>query len=236
MNKSLAAAAMFGCLLVCSTAEARGTARLVTSEAAEVIDRPVLGLQRSAVPLFAGVAVDTSLIADLALLLNVGLRYAGEFGPHRLVVGARYSHFVGAEVYTQFINGQAPPVKRFEPALSGPAAYAVVGTTFGKLLVQLEAKGAMYTSQPEGVTEPRVLVYAATTLGVSLPLGDAWAINLEGGARLSGGPLLKGAAGIRFTGQHFGFSAGAAYLGLSDPILPLDDFPIVPAADLWWTF
>lgn len=235
MNRTFVAAGMIACLVVCTSAEARGTARLVTSDAAEVIDRPVLGLQRTAVPVFGGVALDTSLIADLALLLNAGVRFAAELGTHRIVVGARYSHFVGAKIYTQVINGQAPVVKRFEPALSGPSAYAVYGMAFGKLLLQVEAKAAFYTSQPEGA-EPSTILYAATTLGVSIPLGDAWAVNLEGGARIAGGPLLKGAAGLRFTGEHFGFSAGAAYLGLSDPILPLDDFPIVPAVDLWWSF
>lgn len=225
MIRNLLLGGALACLLVPALAGARGTARLVTSDAAEVIDAPVLGLQRTAVPVFGGLALDTSLIADAFLLLNAGARFALAAGDLRFVVGARYAHFVGAEVYSRVINAQAPIVKRFEPRMSGPSAYAVAGMTFGKLLVQLEARAALYQHP-----------YASATLGVSVPLGDTWSLSAEAGTRLAGGPLLKAAAGVRYVGHNLGFSLGAAYLGLADPILPIENFPVVPVVDLWWSF
>ena len=81
-----------GTLLGSSQAHAfnhAGNARLLASDEAAAIKKPVLGLQRSAVPLAWGFALDTSVLADAALAPNLGLRWGLEAGPHRFVIGAR---------------------------------------------------------------------------------------------------------------------------------------------------
>lgn len=66
-----------------------GNARLLTTDEAAVIEHPVLGLQRSAVPLGAGLALDTSVYADLFLAPNLGLRMKGG-SKMRAAGGVRY--------------------------------------------------------------------------------------------------------------------------------------------------
>lgn len=208
-----------------SPALAKGTARLLSTDAAEPIERAVIGLQRTAVPLGAGFALDTSLLADLALAPNVGLRWGVELGPHRLVLGARYTHFVGTGIYSSFINSQAPIVKRYEPEFSGPSFYGVYGLELGSLLLQAEGRVTLFA-----------LPYASITGAAVLSLSDSFALVAEAGTRLVGGPALRAAGGIRFTGEHFGFTLGAAYVGITDPLLPVDEVPVLPAIDLSYTF
>ncbi|HEX8699621.1 MAG TPA: hypothetical protein VF815_12335, partial [Myxococcaceae bacterium] len=142
-------------LVLCAPFEARaqsqegfqpGNARLLTTDAAATLEHPVLGLQRSAVPLPGGFALDTSLYADLLLAPNLGLRWAVAAGPHRIVLGARYTHFVGASVYSDIVEGQEPAIQRFEPSLSGPTFYGVYGLVLGRLSVQGEARYARFES------------------------------------------------------------------------------------------
>ena len=204
---------------------AKGTARLLSVDAAEPIDRAVLGLQRTAVPLFGGIAVDTSLLADLALAPNLGLRWGQAFGDHRLVLGARYTQFVGTSIYSQLVNAQAPVVKRYEPTFSGPGLYALYGYQAGPVLMQLEGR-MTYFSTP----------LTTVTAAVAWNLTDAFALVVEGGVRFAGGPFLRAAGGLRYTGEHFGFTLGAAYVGLSDPLVPGENLPVIPALDLSYTF
>ncbi|MBZ4418083.1 hypothetical protein K8638_16445 [Myxococcus sp. RHST-1-4] len=201
------------------------TARLMGTDAAEVIDAPVLGLQRTAIPLFAGLAVDTSLYADALLAPNLGLRWAVAAGPHRVVLGARYTHFVGASVYSDAVESEAPAIRRFEPELTGPSFYGVYGLVLGPLLVQGEARYARYTSD-----------YLSFTAGVGLNFAGNWSVVGEAGVRVEGGSSLRAAAGIRYGGDHFGFGLGAAYVDLSDPALPGESLPVLPVFDLSWTF
>ena len=95
MGPALAAAALAA---FSGPARAGGDGRLLTTDAAEALDAPVLGLQRSALPLAGGVAIDTALLADLGLVANLGLRWAAEVGVQRFVAGARWAQFVGAAV------------------------------------------------------------------------------------------------------------------------------------------
>ena len=213
--------------------EARaGNGRLLSTDEAAAIQHPVLGLQRSAVPLVWGFALDTSLLADLALTPNLGLRWGLEAGPHRFVVGARYTRFVGAQIASDFVQSQQPAVTRFEPSFSGPSAYALYGLKVGQLLLQVEARHAIYEITTTSFTGAVVLNFAGNwsllgELGLRLRRED---IDMDNG--------LRGAAGIRYAGDNFGFSLGAAYVGLRDPMLPVNEgsIPIIPAFDLSWTF
>ncbi len=202
-----------------------GNGRLLTTDEAAVIDRPVLGLQRSAVPLALGFAVDTSLYADLLLAPNLGLRWAAEAGPHRFVVGARYTQFVGASVYSSFVEDQEPAVTRFEPSFSGPSFYGLYGINLGGLLVQGEVRYGLYETD-----------YLSLTGAVALKLVGNWWLLGEVGTRFSGGASLRGAAGLRYGGESFGLALGASYAGLEDPMIPDGSVPVLPVLDLSWTF
>lgn len=201
------------------------TARLMTTDAAEVIDAPVLGLQRTALPLFGGLAVDTSMYANALLAPNLGLRWALAAGAHRLVVGARYTHFVGASVYSARVESETPAIQRFEPELSGPSFYGVYGLVLGPLLVQGEARYGHYTSD-----------YLSFTGGAGLNFHGNWSVVAEAGVRVEGGSAFRAAAGIRYGGDGLGFGLGAAYVDLSDPALPGENLPVLPVFDLSWTF
>ncbi len=218
------------CPLSAAVAEPRaggpsGNARLLTTDEAAVIAHPVLGLQRSAVPLGAGLAVDTSLYADLLLAPNLGLRWAMEAGPHRFVLGARYTHFMGASVYSSFIEGQEPAIDHFRPSLSGPTLYGVYGLVMGPLAVQGEARFAHYES-----------TYMAVTGAAAFHLTETLSLIGELGVRLKGGSRLRAAAGVRYGGERFGMALGAAYVDVKDPAFPGGGFAILPVFDLSWTF
>lgn len=202
---------------------ARADARLLTVDAAETIDHPVIGLQRTAVPIVAGFAIDTSLIGDIALAPNLGVRWAMSFGQHTVVVGARYAQFVGADVYSSLINSSVPQVKRFAPTFSGPSFYALYGYDLGAVLLQVEARYSLYQYSDLSLTG-----------SASLKLSDAWSIVGELGGRILGVPPVRASLGVRFTGDHFGFTLGATYVGIDDPLLPA--IPVLPALDLSWSF
>jgi hypothetical protein len=202
-----------------------GNGRLLTTDAAEPIDRHVLGLQRSALALPWGLAVDTSLYADILLAPNLGLRWAATTGPHRFVVGARYTHFVGTSVYSDFVSGQEPAVTRFAPQLSGPSVYAAYGLSLGALLLQVEGRYAHYVSD-----------YASVTGAAAYNLVGRWWLIGEVGTRFVGGAALRGAAGVRYGGESFGLALGASYAGLEDPMLPDGGVSVLPVFDLSWTF
>lgn len=208
-----------------STGVRTNTARLMGTDAAEVIDAPVLGLQRTALPLFAGLAVDTSLYANALLAPNLGLRWAAAFGPHRVVLGARYTHFVGASVYSDIVESETPSIQRFEPELSGPSFYGVYGLELGPLLVQGEARYAHYTSD-----------YLSFTGAVAFNFVGNWSVVGEAGVRVKGGTTPRAAAGIRYGGEHFGFGLGATYADLNDPAVPGEELPVLPVLDVSWTF
>lgn len=216
-------------LLAFADAEPAGvrtnTARLMTTDAAEVIDAPVIGLQRTAIPLFAGLAVDTSLYADALLAPNLGLRWALAAGPHRFVLGARYIQFVGKSVYSDAVTSEAPALKSFEPELSGPSFYAVYGLALGPLQLQGEARYGRYTSD-----------YLSFTGGVGLNFAGHWSVVAEAGVRVKGGNAFRAAAGIRYGGEGLGLGLGAAYVDLNDPALPGESLPVLPVLDLSWTF
>ncbi|CAM4316078.1 MULTISPECIES: hypothetical protein [Myxococcus] len=203
------------------------TARLLTTDAAEVIDAPVLGLQRTALPLFAGLAVDTSMYANALLAPNVGLRWAMAASPHRVVLGARYTHFVGASVYSDVVTSGAdtPALQRFEPELSGPSFYGVYGLSLGPVLVQGEARYGLYTSD-----------YLSFTGALAFNFAGHWSVVGEAGVRVKGGSTLRAAAGIRYGGEHFGLGVGATYVDMSDPALPGESLPVLPVVDLSWSF
>lgn len=209
--------------LVTTPARAAGDGRLLAMEAAEPIDHPVLGLQRTALPIAAGFALDTSLLGDLALALNLGVRWGAAFGDHRVVVGARYTHFVGAGVYSSIINGQQPVVKRFAPSLSGPTLYAAYGLELGALTLHAEGRYARLYYDSAGVN-----------VAAALHLTPGWSVVGEVGYRFLGVPPLHAALGIRFVGERLSFSLGAAYVGIDDPLLP--SIPVLPAVDLSWSF
>ena len=202
-----------------------GNGRLLTTDAAAVIAHPVLGLQRSAVPLVGGLVLDTSLIADLMLAPNLGLRWAMAAGPHRFVAGARYTHFMGASVYSSVVEGQEPAIDRFEPTLSGPTVYGAYGLALGPLSVQGEARYARYESD-----------YFAVTGAAALHLTETFQLIAEAGVRLKGGSKLRGAAGVRYGGKNLGLALGAAYVDIDDPAFPGGGFAVLPVLDLSWTF
>ena len=56
--------------------------------------------------------------------------------------------------------------------------------------------------------------------------------------RLRDGYPLRGAAGLRYAGENFGFSLGAAYVDVTEPLLPFNEgrLPLLPAVDLSWAF
>jgi hypothetical protein len=201
-----------------------GNARLLTTDAAAVIEHPVLGLQRSALALPAGLALDTSLYADLLLAPNLGLRWALAAGPHRFVFGARYTHFVGASVYSDIVESREPAIQRFEPSLSGPTFYGAYGLVLGRLLVQGEGRYARYEMD-----------YAAVTGAVAFQLTEAWAVIGEVGVRLKGGSRLRAAGGVRYGGENLGLAVGAAYVSLDDPVFA-EGIPVAPVLDVSWTF
>lgn len=199
-------------------------ARLMTSDSAEPIDHVVLGLQRTAVPLFAGVALDSSLYADLALAPNVGLRWSGLVPGGRAAVGARWTQFVGASVYSSVVSGQQPLVQRFEPSLSGPTVYAVYGYFTEGLRVTAEARWQGWTYRS-----------LAATLGVALPVTAHLTVTAEATGRGIGTPTAAGAVGVRYGGEHLGAGLGVAYVGVDDPLLGFN-LPIMPVLDLSWSF
>lgn len=220
-----------GLALLLTTPAAASTGRLLISDSAEVLDAPVIGLQRSALVLPAGFAVDTSLLADLLLVLNAGVRWSGKYEFHRFVLGARYAHFVGTPVYSAILNAQEAQLQRFEPALSGPSFYGVYGMSLGPVLVQVEAR-----------LELMDVLSASVTAGARLRLVDWLAITAEAGYRITptvsdparAAPPLRAAAGLRFGGEHGQLSVGAAYVGIEDPML--GSIPILPVIDLAWSF
>ncbi len=201
------------------------TARLMTTDAAEVIDAPVLGLQRTAIPLFGGLAVDTSVYADALLAPNLGLRWALAAGPHRFVLGARYTHFIGADVYSDVVTSEEPALQSFEPELSGPSFYGVYGLALGPLLVQGEARYGHYTTD-----------YLSFTGSAGFNFFGPWSVVAEAGVRVTGGSAFRAAAGLRYGGVGLGFGLGAAYVDMSDPALPGESLPVLPVVDLSWTF
>lgn len=204
-----------------------GNARLLSSDEAAVIKHPVLGLQRSALPLGLGFAVDTSVLADAALAANLGVRWALETGPHRFVVGARYTKFMGNGIITDYITSKQPAVKNLEIDFQGPSAYALYGVQFGRVLVQAEVRHWRYQT-------------ATTTATGALVVNLVGNLSLVGefGVRFKEGYPLRGAAGIRYAGNNFGFSLGAAYVDVNESLLPINDghIPFAPAFDLSWTF
>jgi hypothetical protein len=204
-----------------------GDARLLSSDEAAAIKHPVIGLQRSAMPLGLGFAVDTSVLADAALAPNLGVRWALEAGPHRFVVGARYTKFMGNKILSDFITQQQPAVKKLEIDFSGPSAYALYGVQFGPVLVQAEVRHYRYQT-----------AFTTGTAGLVLNFAGNWSLVGELGLRFNQGNKLRGAAGLRYAGDNFGFSLGAAYADLSEPLLPVNDghVPFIPAFDLSWTF
>ncbi len=204
-----------------------GNARLLASDEAAAIKKPVIGLQRSAVPLAFGFALDTSVLADAALAPNLGLRWGMEVGPHRFVVGARYTKFLGSQVLSDFVSSQQPAVKKFEIDFEGPSAYALYGLQLGPVLMQGEVRHWRYQSATTTATGALVVNFAGN-----------WSVVGEFGVRLEEGLPLRGAAGIRYAGDNFGFSLGAAYVDITEPLLPVNEgrIPIIPAFDLSWTF
>jgi hypothetical protein len=200
------------------------TGRLLTTDAAEVVDDAVLGLQRTAIPIAGGFAVDTALLADLALVLNGGVRWAGEADVHRFVLGARYAHFVGTPVYSALLASQEPQLVRFEPTLSGPTFYAVYGVQLPSILLQVEGRYELMSTAT-----------ASITAGARFNLNPSWALMLEAGYRFFALNPYRAAAGIRLGGESGGaITVGAAYVGIEDPMLP--SYPILPVLDLSWSF
>jgi hypothetical protein len=202
-----------------------GNARLLTTDSAAAIAHPVLGLQRSALALPGGFSLDTSLYADLLLAPNLGLRWATQAGPHHIAAGARYTHFVGQAVYSNFIEGQEPAIQSFEPSLSGPTFYGAYGLDLGVLSVHGEARYAIYES-----------TYFAVTGAAALHFSKSFAVIGEIGTRLKGGSKLRAAAGVRYGGENLGLALGAAYVDIKDPAFPGGGFSILPVFDLSWTF
>ncbi|MBJ6763519.1 hypothetical protein JGU66_22350 [Myxococcaceae bacterium JPH2] len=199
--------------------------RWLTTDAAEGLDAPVLGLQRSALPLVAGLAVDTSVYGDALLALNAGLRWSGAVGPHRLVLGARYTHLVGRSVYSSIVTSKEPALERFSPELSGPSFYAVYGVSLGSVLIQGEARYATFDTD-----------YLSLTATAAWNFLGHWSLVAEGGVRIKGGDTPRGALGVRYGGEHLGLGVGLAYVDLSDPALPGKDLPVLPVIDLSWIF
>jgi hypothetical protein len=200
-----------------------GDGRLLIGDSAEPIDTVVIGLQRTAVPIVPGLVVDTATLADAALALNGGLRYGQAFGSVQVVAGARWVQFVGSGVYGSWVKDHAPEVSQFDSSMHGPEAYGAIGEKLGKVLIQAQVRYQHFSSD------------SLTVLGgVVVPLFGDFGLVVEAGGELLHGAEFRGAAGVRYAGQHFGFSLGAAYLHLSDPLL--GDFPVTPECDLSWSF
>ena len=233
LGRTVAAGLVLGALgTLLGSAEAHafnhaGNARLLASDEAAVIKKPVIGLQRAALPLALGFALDTSVLADAALAPNLGLRWAMEAGPHRFVVGARYTKFLGNQVLSDFVASQQPAVKKFEIDFEGPSAYALYGLQLGPVLVQGEVRHWRYQTATTAATAALVYNFAGN-----------WSVVGEFGVRFQEGYPLRGAAGLRYAGDNFGFSLGAAYVDVTEPLLPVNEgrLPILPAFDLSWTF
>ena len=204
-----------------------GNARLLTSDEAAAIRRPTIGLQRTAIPIALGIAVDTSLLADLVTAANLGVRWGAEFGIHRVVVGARYTQFLGSGKASEFISSQVPEITRFDVNFNGPSFYALYGIVLGRLLVQGEVRHSIYQTTITTVTGAAVLNLVGSLSAVG-----------EVGVRFAEGMPLRGALGLRYGGEHLGLSLGVAYVGLVEPLLPYNEgrVPFLPALDLSWTF
>ncbi len=202
-----------------------GNARLLTTDAAAVIEHPVLGLQRSAVAAAGRLRAGHLAVSRICCWLPTS-DCAGPSPPGRTGwwLGARYTHFVGASVYSDDVESQEPAIQRFEPSLSGPTFYGVYGLVLGRLTVQGEARFARFESS-----------YLAVTGAAALNLAGAWALIGEVGVRLKGGSRLRAAAGVRYGGENFGLALGAAYVDLNDPVFP-GGLPVAPVLDLSWTF
>src|SRR4051812_31909306 len=153
-------------------APAAGDARWVSMDAPEALDATVLGLQRSAVALPGGFAVDTSVLADIGLLPNLGVRWAMVAGPHRFVAGARYALFVGTGAYSAAINALQPVVKSYDPRYGGPSAYAVYGLSLGPLTLAAEVRARLMT-----------FLSGSLTAGAAFAFNESWSVVLEGGIR-----------------------------------------------------
>ena len=205
-----------------------GNARLLATDEAAPIKHAVIGLQRTALPLALGIAVDTSVLADAALAANVGVRWGAEAGRHRFVVGARYTQFLGNSLLADAIAEQDSPVKRFDVDFGGPSAYALYGLVVGPLLVQVEARHSRYQT-----------VSTTATAAVVFNFAHRFAAVGELGVRVNkAGYPLRGALGLRYAGQGLGASLGVAYVDVTEPMLPYNGgrVPFLPAFDLSWTF
>lgn len=206
-----------------------GDARLLSSDEAAPIKHTVIGLQRTAIPLGWGFAVDTALLADAALAANVGVRWGVEFGPNRLVLGARYTQFLGNSVLSKFVTSQEPIVKTYDVTFRGPSFYALYGLALGsRLLVQVEGRYSNYQTVNATVTAAAVFNFAGR-----------WSVVGELGVRINKEGLpLRGAAGLRYGGENLGLSLGVVYADLTEPMLPVNSgkIPFIPALDLSWTF
>ena len=202
-----------------------GTARLLTTDAAEPLDQHVLGLQRTALALPGGFALDTALLADLGLVLNAGVRWAGAVDMHRFSAGVRYAHFVGKGTVNDFVTEREELVTRFEPEFSGPTVYATYGIALGKGLVQVEGRYSKYDVD-----------IGTLIAGALVPFTEHFGLALEGGAQLIGRKTPRFGAGLRYAGPHLGFTLGAAYLNLEDPLLPDGKLRFLPVLDLSWSF
>ncbi|MET0402289.1 MAG: hypothetical protein ABW123_07785 [Cystobacter sp.] len=200
-----------------------GNARLLSSDEAAPIKHLTLGLQRTAIPLALGIAVDTSLLADLATAANVGVRWGAEWGMHRFVVGARYTKFLGGETASRFLSSQVPAVTSIDVNFSGPSAYALYGVVLGRLLIQAEVRHSIY----------QTTITTATGAAVLRLVGDLSAVG-EFGVRFSNGLPLRGAVGLRYGGRTLGVSLGVAYVDITESLLPYNNgrIPFLPAFDL----
>jgi hypothetical protein len=211
-------------VVVLAAQEARaGNARLLAMDAAETIDHPVIGLQRTAIPIVGGIAIDTSLFANIALAPNIGLRWAVGFGDHRIALGARYTHFVGSGVYGAFVTSQQHVVKKFEPTFSGPTFYGLYGVKLGPVGLHAEVRYSRLSYDS-----------LSTNGAVAFSVTKEWAVVGELGYRILGLPQLHAAAGLRYTGKNLGLTVGVAYVGFADPMFP--QLPVLPAFDLSWSF
>ena len=211
------------CALACATTAWAGDGRLLIGDAAEPIDTPVVGLQRTAIPLVPGLVIDTATLADAALALNGGLRYGQAFGITRVVVGARWVQFVGSGAYGSYVKGNEPAISQFDSSLSGPEAYGAFGVQLGAVLLQAQVRYQHFSSDT-------LTLLAGAVLRLVGNLGLA----LEAGGQLLNAADFRGAAGLRYQGPHFGLMIGAAYVHLTDPIF--GDVPVAPVLDLSWSF
>ncbi|MFY0581855.1 hypothetical protein ACN28S_53060 [Cystobacter fuscus] len=204
-----------------------GNARLLSSDEAAPIKHLTIGLQRTAIPLALGIAVDTSLLADIATAANVGVRWGAEWGIHRFVIGGRYTWFLGGETLSGAISEQVPEIQRVDVNFSGPSVYALYGIVLGRFLVQGEVRHYIYQNT----------VTTATGAVVFNIIGNLSAVG-ELGVRFSEGMPLRGAFGLRYGGPTLGLSLGLAYVDVTEPLLPYNEgrVPFLPAFDLSLTF